>query len=50
MLACYVLRNYLRGVDLNDPIAREVEVEVEFTQDINETRTRRKVQEENKYV
>lgn len=49
VLACCVLHNYLRGVDPNDPITREVEVEMESTQDsIIVTRTRREIREENK--
>ncbi|XP_021737923.1 uncharacterized protein LOC110704448 [Chenopodium quinoa] len=52
VLACCVLHNYLRGVDPNDPITREVEVEMasQDLQHMGEVRTRRKEREENQQI
>uniref|UniRef100_A0A803MGA7 Myb/SANT-like domain-containing protein n=1 Tax=Chenopodium quinoa TaxID=63459 RepID=A0A803MGA7_CHEQI len=52
VLACCVLHNNLRGVDPNDPITREVEVEMasQDLQHMGEARTRRKEQEENQQI
>ncbi|XP_021714727.1 putative nuclease HARBI1 isoform X2 [Chenopodium quinoa] len=52
VLACCVLHNYLRGVDLNGPITREVEVEMtsQDLQHMGEAHTRGKQREENQQV
>ncbi|KNA10662.1 hypothetical protein SOVF_142290 [Spinacia oleracea] len=47
VLACCVIHNYLRGIDPNDPIAREVDMEMN-SQDARAPLTRREVREETK--
>ncbi|XP_021860979.2 protein ALP1-like isoform X2 [Spinacia oleracea] len=47
VLACCVIHNYLRGVDPNDPIAREVDMEMN-SQDARAPLTQREVREETK--
>ncbi|XP_056688451.1 uncharacterized protein [Spinacia oleracea] len=47
VLACCVIHNYLRGVDPNDPIAREADMEMN-SQDARAPLTRREVREETK--
>ncbi|XP_021776338.1 protein ALP1-like [Chenopodium quinoa] len=47
VLACFVIYNYLRGVDPNDAITREADLEVE-THDIRKSLTRKEIREETK--
>ncbi|XP_021754701.1 protein ALP1-like isoform X1 [Chenopodium quinoa] len=52
VLACCVLHNYLRGVDPNDPITREVEVEMtsQDLQHMGEARTQGIQRQENQQI
>uniref|UniRef100_A0A803NF15 Myb/SANT-like domain-containing protein n=1 Tax=Chenopodium quinoa TaxID=63459 RepID=A0A803NF15_CHEQI len=47
VLACCVIHNYLRGVDPNDAITQEADLEVE-THDIRKSLTRKEIREETK--
>ncbi|XP_021773980.1 protein ALP1-like [Chenopodium quinoa] len=47
VIACCVIHNYLRGVDPNDAITREADLEVE-THDIRKSLTQKKILEETK--